>query len=77
MLVKTLPENYAGDGYELFIDLLTHHDLEMQTMKKSGVANRTTDPIIVNRKYLILSYISTYDKAHYPIPLEFVTDPSP
>lgn len=77
MLVKCLPDNFVGDGYQLFIDLLTHQDLEVQANRKNGVNSKTVDPKLINKRYLILSYISTYDKAHYPIPLEYVADPDP
>lgn len=30
---------------------------------------KTTDPKLLNKRYIILSYISAYDKAFYPIPL--------
>jgi hypothetical protein len=49
----------------------------MQANRKSGHHAKTTDPRLVNKRYLILSYVSTYDKAHYPIPLDFVTNPDP
>jgi hypothetical protein len=49
----------------------------MQANRKSGHHAKTTDQRLVNKRYLILSYVSTYDKAHYPIPLDFVTNPDP
>lgn len=77
MIVRALPDNFVGDGCELFVDLLTHQDLEMQANRKNGNASKTTDPKLVNKRYLILSYISAYDKAHYPIPLDFIATPDP
>jgi hypothetical protein len=49
----------------------------MQANRKNGNTSKTTDPRLINKRYLILSYVSTYDKAHYPIPLDFVTSPDP
>ena len=48
----------------------------MQANRK-GNSSKTIDPKLINKRYLILSYISTYDKAHYPIPMEYVSDPDP
>ena len=45
--------------------------------KNGGGASKTTDPKLINKRYLILSYISTYDKAHYPIPLDYIASPDP
>lgn len=30
-----------------------------------------------NKRYIILTYVSEFDKVHYPLPLKFETDPNP
>lgn len=63
-----------GTSESLQLDLLTHQDIENQPMRKG--LTRTTDPIIMKRRYLIMSYLSEFDKVTYPIPLNFNESPS-
>jgi coiled-coil domain-containing protein 61 len=53
----------------VFVDVLTHHDIEMQNTRRNPHGSRTTDPIILSRRYIILSYMVEFDKVHYPLAL--------
>lgn len=48
----------TGSSDSVHVDVLTHHDLEMQASRKNGGAPRTTDPRLVNKRYLIMSYMA-------------------
>ena len=64
-----------GTSESLQLDLLTHQDIENQQLRKGF--NRTTDPIIMKRRYLIMSYMAEFDKVSYPIPINFNESPAP
>ena len=64
-----------GTSESLQLDLLTHQDIENQQLRKGF--NRTTDPIIMKRRYLIMSYMAEFDKVSYPIPINFIESPAP
>jgi coiled-coil domain-containing protein 61 len=65
MLVSAL----TGTSDSVHIDILTHHDLEVQALRKSGTSNKITDPKFINKRYIIMSYMAEFDKVHYPLPL--------
>ncbi|KAA0191437.1 hypothetical protein FBUS_06614 [Fasciolopsis buskii] len=60
----------------LSLDLVSYDDLEAlrQTSLKSRILNSSspTVPMRNNRYYFILSYVTEFDKIHYPIPLTYV-----
>ncbi|CAH8454054.1 unnamed protein product [Heterobilharzia americana] len=63
----------------LTLDLLSYEDLsEIRKMKIINGYHSSRSPISVNvnKRYLILSYITEFDKIHYPIPLTFVGCPT-
>lgn len=66
-----------GSSDSVQLDLLTHQDIEMQQMRKNGSVNKSTDPKITARRYLIMSYMAEFDKVLYPIPLNYNDHPSP
>ncbi|RHY09645.1 hypothetical protein DYB36_000762 [Aphanomyces astaci] len=66
----------------VFIDLLTYSDLELYRKRKLGKSAPSTnlpDPVAAlnNKRYLILTYAVEFDRVHYPLPLNFVENPSP
>ena len=48
----------------------------MESAKKNPNFRPTTDPIISQRRYVILSYTSKYDKGKYPLGLNFLEYPN-
>ncbi|TPP66186.1 hypothetical protein FGIG_03031 [Fasciola gigantica] len=60
----------------LNLDLVSYDDLEAlrQSKLKSRILNaaNSTIPLKNNRYYMILSYVTEFDKIHYPIPLTYV-----
>ena len=54
----------------VYVDVLTHHDIEMQNARRT-THKPTTDPVISKRRYIILSYMVEFDKVHYPLFLNF------
>lgn len=58
VFVKMLMTALKGSNDSLQLDLLTHQDIEMQQMRKGGSINRATDPKVVRRRYLIMSYMA-------------------
>lgn len=73
MLITAL----TGSSDSVHVDVLTHQDLEMQASRKNGAASKTTDPKLINKRYLIMSYMAEFDKVHYPLPLDYVSNPDP
>ncbi|CAH8467378.1 unnamed protein product [Schistosoma rodhaini] len=64
----------------LKLDLLNYEDLnEIRKMKILNDCLSPRCPVTVsgNRRYLILSYTTEFDKIHYPIPMLFVGCPTP
>ncbi|VDN29616.1 unnamed protein product [Dibothriocephalus latus] len=62
----------------LTIDLVSYEDLEAlrQTAAKDEVRTMTSKkPADKHRRYLILTYISDFDRTFYPLPLVFVGVP--
>ena len=62
--------NFNSDS--ITIDILTHHDLGKQKPKNSKINDERN-----NNVYLIMSYIAEFDKVHYPLPLNYVSQPDP
>lgn len=48
----------------------------MQSTRRNGGTQHTTDPIIAKQRYLIMSYMAEFDKVHYPLILPFVSSPN-
>ncbi len=73
------------------VDILTFTDLEMMKAKKMNELNSSSqqNPALQaslrastmrhstdNKRYLILTYSSEYDRVHYPLPLPFEDSPN-
>eukprot|EP01028_Stygiella_incarcerata_P008820 TRINITY_DN3957_c0_g1_i1.p1 TRINITY_DN3957_c0_g1~~TRINITY_DN3957_c0_g1_i1.p1 ORF type:complete len:582 (-),score=159.74 TRINITY_DN3957_c0_g1_i1:120-1865(-) len=85
MLHRALTSGDKGDG-TISLDLLTSADLEaLRSKRKSELGHDVvTSPSKgassrrpLNRRYLILTYSSEFDKIHYPLPLSFDAHPDP
>lgn len=69
----------------VFIDLLTLQDLELLKTKKAAASGVVNGPASAparqlpasNKRYLILTYASEFDRVHYPLPLLPEEQPDP
>eukprot|EP01038_Epipyxis_sp_PR26KG_P007211 gene7211-9841_t len=84
VFVKMLISAFSKDNERVFIDLLSHSDLEILKAKKFG-NNSNTNSSNNNidfktkqnlKKYAILTYSGEFDKVHYPLPLAFEDTPN-
>ena len=57
------------------VDLLSYEDLEPPA--SPGRAHRSEPAPSLNRRYLILTYSSEFDRVQYPLPLQYVASPDP
>lgn len=73
---KMLLTALKGTSESLQLDFITHQDIEMQQLRKGVSISRATDPKIIKKRYLIMSYIAEFDKVLYPIPLIFNEAPT-
>ena len=70
VFLKMLITAITKSSESVYVDVLTHHDIEMQNARRS-THKPTTDPAIAKRRYIILSYMVEFDKVHYPLALNF------
>lgn len=80
-----LCSSFEKDNDSVTVDILSFTDLEMKKAQKrggSGVAVRSTaaapsaNTHDLKKRYVILTYMSEFDKAHYPLPLKFEDEPN-
>jgi hypothetical protein len=74
IFVRMLHTALQQDSDSCFIDLLTYQDLEVLKAKKAAAANTNNNNNMrqlppSNKRYLILTYLSEFDRVHYPLPL--------
>jgi coiled-coil domain-containing protein 61 len=78
IFVKMLVQALRGGNDQVCIDLLTQADLEALKSKKSGGPNTSMSSQASNTKrYIILTYITEFERVHYPLSLTFVEEPEP
>jgi coiled-coil domain-containing protein 61 len=78
IFVKMLVQALRGANDQVCIDLLTQADLEALKSKKSGGPNTSISSQASNTKrYFILTYITEFERVHYPLSLTFVEEPEP
>eukprot|EP00127_Corallochytrium_limacisporum_P000595 Clim_evm10s21 gene=Clim_evmTU10s21 len=74
------------EGGGVTLDLLSPEDLEMLRRRRTGgrgkpvhnsSAASATAPAQQQRRYLIVTYTSDYDRVHYPLPLSYYGQPDP
>lgn len=82
MLKSALQEH----SQSVTIEVLTYKDLEEMRRERRGTdltdvesaRSTTTNGLVPNNKrYLILTYASEFDRVHYPLPLSFEEAPDP
>jgi coiled-coil domain-containing protein 61 len=70
----------------VYVDLLTYQDLELLKSRKAAAASGAAAAAATqqqrqlpanNKRYLILTYASEFDRVHYPLPLLHEGQPDP
>eukprot|EP00878_Enallax_costatus_P030873 GHUV01033675.1.p1 GENE.GHUV01033675.1~~GHUV01033675.1.p1 ORF type:complete len:207 (+),score=63.27 GHUV01033675.1:706-1326(+) len=81
IFVRMLQTAILQQSDSVFVDLLTFQDLELLKSKKAGGTNGQSAPPrqlpASNKRYLILTYASEFDRVHYPLPLLPEEHPDP
>jgi coiled-coil domain-containing protein 61 len=89
IFVRMLQSAVLQQSDSVFIDLLTCQDLELLKAKKAAAAQadaaaqqqqqqpRQLPSGLANKRYLILTYASEFDRVHYPLPLMADEQPDP
>jgi len=82
VFLRMLQTGLRGESQTVSVELLTYADLEMLRERMgSGRAasgqSRPPPPAVQNKRYLILTYMSDYDRVHYPLPLLYDASPDP
>eukprot|EP00919_Chromeraceae_sp_WS-2016_P028561 GHVR01067582.1.p1 GENE.GHVR01067582.1~~GHVR01067582.1.p1 ORF type:complete len:123 (+),score=1.28 GHVR01067582.1:631-999(+) len=72
MLITSLTKN----SDEVVSDILTHGDLVKMTSKQSTTNSKIINANLQQKRYLIITYLTTYDKIHYPLSLNYIEEPS-
>ena len=71
MLLAGLRQESGSVG----MNLLSYEDLESPS--SSSLGGEGEHPSLSNRRYLILTYSSEFDRIQYPLPLQYVSSPDP
>ena len=58
------------------VDCLAYEDLEPPSSPRQGLRGEASS-FALNRRYLILTYSSEFDRVQYPLPLQYVASPDP
>ncbi|KAK9801914.1 hypothetical protein WJX73_002928 [Symbiochloris irregularis] len=82
LFVKMLLTSLKRQSGTVVTDLLTYRDLHQLQQgagpppppEPAGISQ--PDPS-ANKRYLILTYVSEFDRVHYPLPLHYVASPDP
>eukprot|EP00879_Flechtneria_rotunda_P015934 GHRR01016664.1.p1 GENE.GHRR01016664.1~~GHRR01016664.1.p1 ORF type:complete len:521 (+),score=205.06 GHRR01016664.1:133-1695(+) len=81
VFVRMLQSAVTHQSDSVFVDLLTYQDLELLKSKKAangiGAAAPPRQLPVSNKRYLILTYASEFDRVHYPLPLLEEEQPDP
>jgi coiled-coil domain-containing protein 61 len=81
IFIKMLNSAISKESESVFIDLLTYSDLEQLKARKSSQASQVTNSVTLNKsqnkRYIILTYSSEFDRVHYPLPLCYEETPNP
>jgi coiled-coil domain-containing protein 61 len=73
----------SKENDSVFVDLLTYSDLELLKARKTGSmslannSNSSTSSLSRSKekRYIILTYTSEFDRVHYPLPLSPQKEP--
>lgn len=72
-----LSSAFSKESENLSVDILTSTDLEILKASKTGVKPTSSLNVKQSQKrYVILTYTSQFDKSHYPLPLTFEDTPN-
>jgi len=81
VFVKMLLNGARGESSAVTVELLTYADLEMlrerMGARRPPAQAASVPAALQNKRYLILTYLSDYDRVHYPLPLAYDADPDP
>lgn len=82
-----LSSSFSRDNESVFVDILTFSDLEMLKARKLGSSTSSSANSHsmaasgagvkqYQKRYVILTYCSEFDRVHYPLPLSFEDTPN-
>jgi coiled-coil domain-containing protein 61 len=82
-----LSSSFSRDNESVFVDILTFSDLEMLKARKLGSSTGSSMSSHsmsasgagvkqYQKRYVILTYCSEFDRVHYPLPLSFEDTPN-
>ena len=82
LFVKMLLTSLKRQSGTVVSDLLTYRDLHQLQQGTDGQsapvpASASQPDPSGNKRYLILTYVSEFDRVHYPLPLHYVAAPDP
>jgi coiled-coil domain-containing protein 61 len=86
VFVRMLHSAVLQQSDAVYVDLLTYQDLELLKSRKAAAAAGTAAAGATqqqrqlpanNKRYLILTYASEFDRVHYPLPLLHEGQPDP
>ncbi|CDW82093.1 UNKNOWN [Stylonychia lemnae] len=77
VFVKMLIQALRSQNESVCIDLLTFADLEALKTKGQSANNRSNlnQTTTNNKRYFILTYITEFERVHYPLSLNYVEEP--
>lgn len=86
VFVRMLQSAVLQQSDSVYVDLLTYQDLELLKSKKAAAAGAAGASSAApparqlpasNKRYLIMTYASEFDRVHYPLPLLHEGQPDP
>jgi coiled-coil domain-containing protein 61 len=86
VFVRMLHSAVLQQSDAVYVDLLTYQDLELLKLRKAaaaagaaaaGTTQQQRQLPVNNKRYLILTYASEFDRVHYPLPLLHEGQPDP
>ena len=80
VFAKMLCSSFSKDNESVVVDILTPTDLEMIKARKTGSNNTSARSSAslssFQKRYVILTYSSEFDRVHYPLALPFEDKPN-
>jgi hypothetical protein len=81
VILKMIVMALSKESDSLICELLSYKDLEAIKQKRSGINNTTlnesqsVDPNKINQKYLVITYVSDFEKWNFPLTLNYQNEP--